>query len=327
MRLARPGSGWPGLCWRRDRVSGRGAVEVAAPAGDRVKTDVRDARHLARLLHLGEIVAVTMPGVEQEAARDLVRAREDCRGDLMSARHRLSKLLLRQGIVYYGGKPWTGTRTWLAGPAVRSPGLQLAYDTAFDTMLATVDRRDRLDDAIAEMAADSEFTPVVTRLGCLRGVSTLTAFGLATEIGDWHRLTGRSIGAYLGLVPTEYSSGATRSQGGMTKTGNGHARRLLIEAAWHHRQPYRPGAICGAAGIGVTRQPEPGGKPPTGGYTTGGPVSTPARNAPWSPTPRSPASWPAGAGRWPSSTLVTGTSVQMTNVGVGKRLGVPATGL
>jgi transposase len=95
---------------------------------------------------------------------------------------------------------------------------------------------------MAAMAADGAYTPVVTRLGCLRGVSTLTACGLATEIGDWHRLSGRSIGAYLGLVPTESSSGATRSQGGVTKTGNGHARRLLIEAAWHHRMPYRPGA-------------------------------------------------------------------------------------
>lgn len=95
-----------------------------------------------------------------------------------------------------------------------------------------------MDKVIAAMAADSPFTPVVTRLGCLRGVSTLTAFGLAVEIGDWRRLTGRSIGAYLGLVPTEYSSGGSRSQGGITKTGNGHARRLLIESAWHHRQPY-----------------------------------------------------------------------------------------
>ena len=90
------------------------------------------------------------------------------------------------------------------------------------------------------MAADSVFTPVVTRLSCLRGVSPLTAFGLAVEIGDWHRLTGRSIGADLGMVPCEYSTGATRSQGGVTKTGNGHARRLLVEAAWHHRTPYRP---------------------------------------------------------------------------------------
>ena len=182
------------------------------PSGDRVKTDLRDARHLARLLHLDEIVAVTVPGVEQEAARDLVRAREDVRGDLMPARHRLSKLLLRHGIVYYGGKPWTGSHDlWLRaqrrGALFAAPGLGLAFDTAYDTVLATLARRDRLDAAITAMAADSAFTPVVCRLGCLRGVSTLTAFGLAVEIGDWHRLTGSSIGAYLGLVPTESSSG------------------------------------------------------------------------------------------------------------------------
>jgi transposase len=216
--------------------------KLQRPAGDRVKTDARDARHLARLLHLGEIVEVTIPSIEQEAARDLVRTREDVRGDLMSARHRISKLLLRQGIVYYGGKAWTGKHElWLRTHRFETPGLQLAYDTAFDTMLAAVDRRDRLDQAICAMAADSVFTPVVTRLGCVRGIATLTAFGLATEIGDWERLSGRSIGAYLGLVPTEHSSGATRSQGRVSKTGNGHARRLLVEAAWHHRSRYQPG--------------------------------------------------------------------------------------
>lgn len=216
--------------------------KLQRPSGDRVKTDARDARHLARLLHLGEIVEVAIPSVEQEAARDLVRAREDVRGDLMSARHRLSKLLLRQGIIYCGGRAWTGKHElWLRTHRFDVPGLQLAYDTAFDTMVATLDRRDRLDTAIAAMAADSPYTPLVTRLGCLRGVSTLTAFGLATEIGDWQRLSGRSIGAYLGLVPTEHSSGSTRAQGGVTKTGNSHARRLLIEAAWHHRPRYLPG--------------------------------------------------------------------------------------
>jgi transposase len=218
------------------------------PSGDRVKTDVRDARHLARLLHLGEIVAVTVPGDEQEAARDLVRAREDVRRDLLSARHRLSKLLLRQGIVYCGGKAWTANHDrWLQArrrlAVFNRPGLGLAFDVAYDTVLATVARRDRLDAAIAEMAAHGEYAPVVARLGCLRGVSTLTAFGLAVEIGDWHRLSGRSIGAYLGLVPTESSSGASRSQGSITKTGNAHARRLLIEAAWHHRRPNRPSAV------------------------------------------------------------------------------------
>lgn len=218
--------------------------KLIRPAGDRVKTDARDAALLARLLHLGQIVAVTVPSVAQESARDLVRAREDCRADLMRARHRLSKLLLRQGIVYYGGNAWTVTHErWLRQQRFTEVGQRLAYDEAFDAMLITRDRRDRLDAAITAMAADSQFSPVVTRLGCLRGIATLTAFGLATEIGDWQRFTGRSIGAYLGLVPTECSSGATRIQGGVTKTGNGHARRLLIEAAWHHRKPYRPTVV------------------------------------------------------------------------------------
>ena len=216
--------------------------KLQRPSGDRVKTDARDARHLARLLHLGQIAEVTIPSIEQEAARDLVRAREDCRGDLMSARHRVSKLLLRQGIVYYGGKAWTAKHEqWLRSHRFGAPGLQLAYDAAFDAMLATLDRRDRLDRAITAMAADSAFTPVVSRLSCVRGISTLTAFGLAVEIGDWSRLSGRAIGNYLGLVPSEHSSASSRSQGGVTKTGNSHARRLLIEAAWHHRAPYRPG--------------------------------------------------------------------------------------
>ena len=214
--------------------------KLQRPRGDRVKTDTRDARHLARLLHLGEIVEVAIPTTEPEAARDLVRAREDVRGDLMSARHRVSKLSLRQGIMYSGGEPWTGEHEqWLRRHPFDTPALQLTYDTVYDTIVAAVDRRNRLDTAIAEMATDSPYTPVVRRLGCRRGVSTLTAFALAVEIGDWQRLTGRRIGAYLGLVPTESSSGASRSQGGITKTGNDHARRLLIEAAWHHRAAYR----------------------------------------------------------------------------------------
>ena len=119
--------------------------------------------------------------------------------------------------------------------------MRLAFDAGFEAMLLTRDRRDRLDAAIVEMAGDSPYTPVVHRLGCLRGVSTLTGFALAVEIGDWQRFTGATIGAYLGLVPTESSSGAQRRQGSITKTGNSHARRLLVEAAWQHRKTYRPG--------------------------------------------------------------------------------------
>lgn len=215
--------------------------KLQRPVGDRVKTDARDALHLARLLRLGEVVEVTVPTAEAEAARDLVRAREDARGDLMSARHRVSKLLLRQGIQYTEGKTWTVAHlAWLRRQIFELPGLQPAFDAAFDAMIATVDRRDRLDQAIDELASRSEFVPVVSRLCCLRGVSTLTGFALAVEIGDWGRLDGRRIGAYLGLTPSENSTGTSRALGGITKTGNAHARRLLIEATWHHRPSYRP---------------------------------------------------------------------------------------
>jgi len=215
------------------------------PTGDRVKTDAKDAVHLARLLRLDEITPVAIPSADQEAARDLVRAREDCRGDLMRARHRLSKLLLRHGIVYYGGNAWTGKHdAWLrhdALPQLSDRATRLAFDSDYETVLVTKARRDRLDVAIEEMAAESEFTPLVRRLGCLRGVSTLTGFALAVEIGDWHRFTGNTIGSFVGLVPSEYSSGASRVQGSITKTGNTHVRRLLVEAAWHHRARYVAG--------------------------------------------------------------------------------------
>jgi transposase len=214
--------------------------KLQRPAADRIKTDARDALLLARLLRMDEIVEVRVPSVEQEAARDLVRAREDARGDLMRCRHRVSKLLLRHGIVYSGGHPWNGVHeTWLRHQQFGQRGIQLAFDADLEAMLLTLDRRDRLDKAIIEMATTGEYAAVVRRLGCLRGVSTLTAFGLAVEIGDWHRFTGATIGAYLGLVPTESSSGQQRSQGSITKAGNTHARRLLVEAAWHHRRDYR----------------------------------------------------------------------------------------
>ena len=240
-----------GLC---RSLTGAGIrCEVAAPsklhrpAGERVKTDAKDAVHLARLLRLDEITPVAIPTQPQEAARDLVRAREDCRGDLMRARHRLSKLLLRHGFVYYGGRAWTDRHdAWLRQQRLPTPASRMAFDNDYEAVLSVQARRDRLDAAIAAMAADSEFTPLVARLGCLRGISTLTGFALAVEIGDWHRFTGNTIGAFVGLVPSEYSSGASRVQGSVTKTGNTHVRRLLVEAAWHHRPRYRPSPLMQA---------------------------------------------------------------------------------
>jgi transposase len=214
-------------------------------AGDRVKTDARDALHLVRLLRLDEVTPVRIPAASEEAARDLVRAREASRPDLMRARHRLSKLLLRHGIVYCGGKAWTAVHDrWLLQQRFDAAATQAAFDDAYEAVALATARRARLDETITALAEGSEFTPVMRRLSCLRGISTLTGFALAVEIGDWERFTGAGIGAYLGLVPSEHSSGASRAQGGITKTGNTHVRRLLVEAAWHHRTTYRgPGVI------------------------------------------------------------------------------------
>ena len=244
-------AGPTGFGLARDLTAAGFRCEVAAPSkirrapGDRVKTDSRDALLLARLLRMDDLTAVKVPSIEQEAARDLVRAREDCRGDLTRARHRLSKLLLRHGLVFDGKSAWTSTHDrWLrqvrAG-AMWPAGTRSTFDACYETVATTTARRDRLDAEIAAMAAASEFTPVARRLGCLRGISTLTGFALAVEIGDWTRFSGSSIGAFVGLTPSEHSSGSSRSQGSITKTGNSHARRLLVEAAWHHQRGYRPG--------------------------------------------------------------------------------------
>jgi transposase len=214
--------------------------KLQRPPGNRVKNDKRDAFQLARLVRLGDIVEVSVPTVEQEAARDLVRARDAARADLMRARHRLSKFLLRHGIVYNSGTTWGADHDrWLRSQHFDLAGARATFETCYEQVLFTTERRNRMDRQIAELAPGSDYGPIMRRLCCLRGVSLLTGFGLAVEIGDWTRFTGSTIAAYLGLVPSESSSGETRSQGSITKAGNRHARRLLVEAAWHHNRPYR----------------------------------------------------------------------------------------
>jgi transposase len=205
---------------------------VAAPgkipraAAERVKTDRRDAERLARLLRLGELTAVRVPDELEEAARDLVRAREDARADLTRARHRLSKLLLRHELLWQRSA-WTREHErWLAGLRFTGP-LAVCFDESYGAVLEAKARRDRLDEAIAEVAVAPQYAQSVGRLCCLRGVSTLTALALTVELGDWQRFDPARLGAFLGLVPSEQSSGEQRRQGPITKTGNGHARRLL----------------------------------------------------------------------------------------------------
>jgi transposase len=221
---------------------------VAAPSkiprapGDRVKTDRRDAERLARLLRLGELVAVRVPEPHEEAARDLVRAREDARGELMRARHRLSKLLLRHGLVY-DASAWTLAHdAWLRRQHFDSRPLQLALEESYAAVLQAKTRRDALDRAIAELAAEPPFADTVARLCCLRGIGTLTAFALTVELGDWGHFRPQSLGPFLGLTPSEDSTGERRRLGGITKTGNTHVRRLLVEAAWQQRRPLRESA-------------------------------------------------------------------------------------
>jgi transposase len=218
--------------------------KIERPAQDRVKTDQRDAERLVRLLMIDGLRAVRVPSGEEEALRDLVRAREDVRGDLMRARHRLGKMLLRHDIRYEDTTSRWGERhrRWLAKLDLGQPGAQATLTDYVGAIDALALRRQTLEGAIAELVPASPCAQTVARLRCLRGIDTLSAVGLAVEVGDFARFErAGQLMSYLGLVPSEHSTGASRRQGHITKTGSRHARRLLIEAAWHYRRPPRLG--------------------------------------------------------------------------------------
>ena len=210
--------------------------------GDRVKTDARDALKLARLHAAGQLRAVVVPAPELEALRDLVRAREDLRGDLMGARHRISKLLLRRGHVWAGpGETWsTRHLRWLSALSLSDPLADVVLGEYLGCHEVLLARRERLDALIGEQAGREPWAGTVGRLRCLRGVDTLTAVGLLAEIGEMSAFAHpKQLASFVGLVPSEQSSGERRRQGSITKAGSGHARRLLVEAAWHYRRAPR----------------------------------------------------------------------------------------
>jgi transposase len=205
--------------------------------GDRVKTDPRDARKLARLLAGGLLEPIHVPSRELEAARDLVRAREDARLDRMRDRHRLSKFCLRHGRLLPTSSWTVVRRKWLSEQRFEYAAEQLTFDSYLHALDLVDARIEQLERAIRETAEQGSWRDLVARLRCLRGIDTLTALALVAEIGDFNRFTSaEELMAFVGLVPSEHSSGEHRRQGSITKVGNSHVRRLLVEAAWHARR-------------------------------------------------------------------------------------------
>lgn len=243
-----------GYALQRRMTTARVSCQVIAPAlvprkpGERIKTNRRDARKLAELLRAGLLTAVQPPTPEEEAVRDLCRARDDAREDLQRARHRLGKLLLRRGL-HYDGRNWTrGHRQWVESLAWAQPAERVVvddYQLAIDHLES---RLGELDARLKEIAESATYREPVGWLRCFRGIDTLTAIMILAELHDFRRFqSARALMAYVGLVPGEDSSGEKHRRGRITRTGNALVRRLLVETAWHYQ--HRPGV-----GVALTRR-------------------------------------------------------------------------
>ncbi len=225
-------------------------VRVVAPgsipkgSGDRVKTDRRDAIRLVRLLAAGELSFAFVPTVEDEHFRDLVRCIEDIRGDLMRARHRLGKFLLRRGHRYEGGN-WTGMHMrWLGKLSLEDACSQACFVDYLAAVEMLIGRRQTLIATLEQQIPEYSHAYVIARLRCFRGIDTLSAAGVAAEVGDFARFPKPTLlSGFLGIVPSERTSDTKRRLGSITKAGPGHARRLLVEAAHHYRYPPRTGDV------------------------------------------------------------------------------------
>lgn len=214
---------------------------IPKKAGDRVKTDRRDAVNLARLLRAGELTPIWVPDTEQEAMRDLTRAREDMKAVERHSRQRLGGFLLRNGKVYPGLSKWTKTHfKWLEGLRFDTAVQQIVFQEYLDIVKHTQGRVAAMEEEMRKALTGWTLQPVVEGLMALRGVSLVTAMTLMAELGDLSRFESpRQLMSHLGLVPSEHSSGERQKRGGITKTGNSHVRRVLVEAAWTYKSPAR----------------------------------------------------------------------------------------
>ena len=205
---------------------------------DRIKTDARDAERLARQLAAGGLSFVRVPSEHEEALRDLVRAREDVRQDLSRARHRLSKMLLRRGLRYDAGATWTDRHIdWIVRLRFDDLASRMVVGEYVNAVQQLNQRRKDLETTIEQLLPGAPFAETARRLRCFRGLATLSAVGLCCEVGDFQRFAKPAqLTAFLGIVPAEYTTDSKRRLGSITKTGSSHARRLLVEAAWHYRR-------------------------------------------------------------------------------------------
>jgi len=214
---------------------------VPRKPGERIKTDRRDAKKLAEYWRSGSLTVVEPPTPEQEAIRDLVRCREAVMQDRLRWRHRLGKMLLRRGLVYREGRAWTMRhRSWLRSLRWEQPSDEIVFTEYLMAVELLEERLRVLEQRLAEVAASDPYRERVGWLRCFRGIDTVSAMTVLAELHGIERFDSpRRLMAFLGLVPGERSSGETERRGGITKTGNSHVRRVLIEAAWHYR--HRPG--------------------------------------------------------------------------------------
>ena len=240
-----------GYALQRELESADGIIcEVVAPSlipvkpGERIKTDRRDARKLAELQRADLLTVVHPPTANEESVRDLCRCREDAQEDLTRARQRMGKFLLRRGLIFTASKNAWGKlhRQWLRGLTFEHPADQAVFG---DYLLAIEQREERLrtlEIQLTENAQRDPYREPVGWLRCFHGIDTVTAITLVAELHDFRRFrTARELMAYLGLVPSEYSSGESRHRGSITKAGNRHARRVLVETAWHYRHRSKSG--------------------------------------------------------------------------------------